>query len=98
MMPCSSGASSGVTTRARIAFSAIESELYHWNQATPRPAIPIRTARPAPLYEPPAYISPTTSATNSAPSRNITRVIRAVSPRSLMKRVLAISPGSARRR
>ena len=30
IIPCSSGASSGVTTRARIAASAILSEKYHW--------------------------------------------------------------------
>ena len=30
IMPCSSGASSGVTSRARIAFIATLSELYHW--------------------------------------------------------------------
>jgi len=80
-----------------MAFSATLSELYHWNQAIPMPTIPMIGARP-PYPEPwAASISPTTSATNSAPSRNITSVIRAVSPRSLMKRVAAISPGSARR-
>ena len=91
-MPCSSGASCGVTSRARIALSATVSELYHWNHATPMPAKPISTQRPV-LRK--TNMSATTSATNSPPSRNRTKVIRAVRPRSLMKRVLAISPGSA---
>jgi hypothetical protein len=42
--PCSSGASCGVTSRARIAFSASVSELYHWNQAIPRATTPMMTA------------------------------------------------------
>jgi hypothetical protein len=41
---CSSGASSGVTSRARIAFSASLSELYHCHQATPSPMMPMRIA------------------------------------------------------
>ena len=44
IMPCSSGASSGVTTRARIAFSAILSENNHWKTATPMPMRPMITA------------------------------------------------------
>ena len=45
-MPCSSGASSGVTSRARIARMASLSELYHWHQATPSPTTPMSTAMP----------------------------------------------------
>ena len=38
-MACSSGASSGVTSRARIAFIATVSEKYHCPQAMPMPMI-----------------------------------------------------------
>ena len=87
IMPCSSGACSGVTTRAPIARSATVSERHHWKKATPMPASPIRMARPPPT----AYIRPTTRATNSPPRMNITAVIRTVSPESLTKRVRAMS-------
>src|SRR5829696_8220936 len=42
-----------------------------------------------------ANIIPTTSATKSAPSRNMTRVMRAVRPESLMKRLAAMGSVSA---
>src|SRR5690242_13003671 len=92
IMPCSSGCSSGVTSRARIARMARVSELYHCHQAMPRPAIPMITASPGLRT---AAISPTTSATNSAPSRNMTVVIRTVRPVSLTNRLLMgqFSPG-----
>ena len=44
IMPCSSGASSGVTTRARIARRAILSEFHHWKTAMPMPIRPMITA------------------------------------------------------
>src|SRR5688500_6112374 len=47
-----------------------------------------------PGLSPKANIIPTTSATKSAPSRNMTSVIRAVSPASLMNRECATA-GSA---
>src|SRR5918999_502795 len=54
------------------------------------PPSPIRKAMPGELLN--AYMSPTMSATNAAPRRNITRVIRAVSPGSPMKRERAMPP------
>ena len=39
-MPCSSGASSGVTSRARIARMATLSEFHHWKNAMPMPTEP----------------------------------------------------------
>ncbi len=63
-----------------------------------RPMIGTSPPYPAPDA---ANISPTTSTTKSAPSRNMTVVIRTVRPVSLMKREVAmgpLSPGSGHRR
>src|SRR5690242_11655540 len=87
IMSCSSGASAGVTSRARMALSARVSEFHHWNQTMPSPTSPMIIAKPA-LFT--ATIRPTMTATNSPPSRNIVAVIRAVSPASPTNRVLAI--------
>jgi hypothetical protein len=43
IIPCSSGASSGVTSRARIARMATLSELHHCQNATPMAITAIRT-------------------------------------------------------
>ena len=48
IIPCSSGACSGVTTRARIALRASLSEEYHCHHARPSPASPTRTTIGAP--------------------------------------------------
>ena len=91
IMPWSSGACSGVTTRARIARSAALSELYHWYQAIPSPIRAITgTSPPKPAWIA-IHMSTTMNATNSAPSRNITVVIRRVSPRSGAKRVRVLA-------
>ena len=71
-MACSSGACSGVTSRARIAFIATVSEKYHCPQAIPIPITPMIGANCAGRTN----IRATTSATKTAPSRNITEVIR----------------------
>src|SRR3954454_15916201 len=93
IMSWSSGASWGATSRARIALRARVSELYHWNHTMPSATSPMIIARPG-LFT--ATISPTTTATNRPPSRNIVSVIRAVSPASPTKRVLAIVLGRPR--
>ena len=87
IMPCSSGASCGLTSRARIARIASLSEEYHCHQATPSPATPMSRDSPG---ERTASISPTTSPTKRAPSRNITSVMRVVRPVSLMNRERAM--------
>ena len=82
--PCRSGASSGSTTCAPMAASAILSEKNHW--ATRKPAAMITTQ--AQLS--PAVMSPAIAATYSRPSRNMTRTMRVVRPRSGRNRVRAI--------
>src|SRR6478735_8627730 len=89
IIACSSGASSGVTSRARIAFIATESELYHWNHTTPRPMSAMKNA-----YCGRIAMSTAMTPTKIAPSRKITVVIRAVSPASPTNRVRAMSPFS----
>src|SRR4051794_578865 len=92
IMAWSSGASSGVTSRARIAFIATVSEKYHCPHAIPRPMIPMIGAYCTGMTN----MSTTTRATNTAPSRNITDVIRTVRPESGAKRVRAMYPVSTR--
>ena len=83
---CSSGASSGVTSRARIAFIATVSEKYHCPQAIAIPMMPMIGAHAAGSTN----IRTTTRATKTAPSRNMTDVIRAVRPASEANRVRAM--------
>ena len=44
IIPCSSGASSGLTSRAPMARSAALSEFHHWKKAMPMPTSPMMTA------------------------------------------------------
>ena len=72
----------------------VEVELYDWD-GTAFDGAPVKPGYPAALMipspPPAAYARPTTSATNSAPSRNITDAIRAVSPASPTNRERAMS-------
>ena len=98
IMPCSSGASSGVTSRARMARIATLSELYHCQTATPMPTTPIRSADAGTRSR--TASARRTIRRTAAPSRNITSVIRAVSPGSCRRSVnvpcVRVSPGRRR--
>ena len=84
MVPCRSGASAGVTSRAPDARSAILSDQNREPNVSPAPRITAKKMiAPAPcLNAARMNTSATTNATKTSPSRNIVRPIRACSPLS----------------
>src|SRR3954447_6857513 len=88
IVPCSSGASSGVTIRPCIAYNAIRSE----NQYCTNSAPPAMTTASTALFV--SAISSATKPTYSRPSRKLVISIRLDSPRSGANRVFIPRPSS----